>query len=170
MGVVGFGNTGSATARRFHFGFGSRVLVHDPHLAPEALPDWVEPAAGLDDLLVRSRIVSLHVPLDASTRGLIGARELELVGRDGYVINVARGGVVDEEALAEALRSGGIAGAASDVFVTEPPSPSHPLLQFDNFVATAHVGAATAEALERVGRDVATRVLRVVLHGNGSVG
>jgi phosphoglycerate dehydrogenase-like enzyme len=170
VGVVGFGNTGSATARRFHFGFGSRVLVHDPHLAPEALPDWVEPAAGLDDLLARSRIVSLHVPLDAATRGLIGARELELVGRDGYVINVARGGVVDEEALADALCSGGIAGAASDVFVTEPPAPSHPLLHFDNFVATAHVGAATAEALERVGRDVATRVLRVVLHGNKRVG
>ena len=163
VGIVGFGHTGSATARRFHLGFGSRVLVHDPYLPPEAFPDWVERVGDLDELLLRSRIVSLHVPLEESTRGLIGVRELDLVGPDGYLINLSRGGVVDEEALVEALRSGAVRGGASDVFVEEPPPPSHPLLRLDNFIATPHVGAATAEALERVGRDIATKVLRVVL-------
>ncbi len=165
MGIVGFGNTGSATARRLHSGFGSHVLVHDPYLAREALPEWVEPAADLDDLLSRSRIVMLHVPLNVETRGLIGHRELSLIGPNGYVINLSRGGVVDEEALADALENGDIAGAASDVFVEEPPPPSHRLLRRDNFVATPHVGAATAEALERVGHEVAAKVLRVLREG-----
>jgi phosphoglycerate dehydrogenase-like enzyme len=163
VGIVGFGNTGSATARLFHFGFGSRVLVHDPYLAPEAFPDWVERVASLDNLLSRSRIVLLHVPLDGTTRGLIGARELRSIGRDGYVINLSRGGVVDEAALADALRDSVILGAASDVFIEEPPPASHPLLQNDNFIATPHIGGATAEALERVGYEVASKVLSVVL-------
>ena len=163
VGIVGFGNTGSATARRLHFGFGSQVLVNDPNLAPDAFPDWVTRTTDLDELLSRSRIVFLHVPLDEMTRHLIGPRELHLVGQDGYIINLSRGGVVDETALAHALWGGAVAGAASDVFVDEPPPQSHPLLQLDNFVATPHVGGATAEALERVGNEVAAKVLNLVL-------
>ena len=164
IGIVGFGNTGSAAAWRFHSGLGSRVLIHDPYLPVEAFPEWVERVASLDHLLTRARIVSLHVPLDAATRGLIGARELELLGACGYIVNLSRGGVVDEMALANALRLGTISGAASDVFIEEPPPPSHPLLQLDNFIATPHVGAATAEALDRVGHEVATKVLNIVLN------
>jgi phosphoglycerate dehydrogenase-like enzyme len=163
VGIVGFGNTGAATAQRLHFGFGSRILVNDPHLPPEAFPDWTHRVTALDELLSRSRILFLHVPLDDTTRGLIGSRELMLIGPDAYVINLSRGGVVDEMALAGALRCNTIAGAASDVFVEEPPLPSHPLLQLGNFVATPHVGAATAEALERVGNEVAAKVLKMLL-------
>jgi D-3-phosphoglycerate dehydrogenase len=165
VGIVGFGNTGSATARRLHSGFQSHVLVHDPYLARESLPEWVKPASDLDDLLSRSRIVMLHVPLNEETEGLIGRRELSLIGPNGYVINLSRGGVVDEVALANPLENGDIAGAASDVFIVEPPPRSHRLLQRDNFIATPHVGAATAEALERVGEEIAAKVLSMLKNG-----
>jgi D-3-phosphoglycerate dehydrogenase / 2-oxoglutarate reductase len=122
---------------------------------------------SLDDLLSRSRIVLLRVPLNETTRGLIGSRELKLVGPEGYVINPSRGGVVDEAALADALRSGGIRGAASDVFVEEPPHRNHPLLQLENLIATPHVGATPAEPLERVGREVVAKVFSDLLDGSG---
>jgi len=103
--------------------------------------------ASLDDLLAQADIVTLHVPLTEATRGLIGARELARMRPSAILINTARGGLVDEEALYRALVAGQIAGAGLDVFAQEPPPPDHPLLRLENVVATPHIAAGTRDAL-----------------------
>jgi phosphoglycerate dehydrogenase-like enzyme len=143
LGLVGYGAIGRTVARLAH-GFGLVTVAHDPVLA-EADVELVD----LDELLTSTDVVSLHLPLDERTRGLLGTRELALMRPGALLINTARGGLVDEQALAEALRTGRLGGAAFDVFLEEPLPPDSPLLELDSFVASPHAGAATTEAARR---------------------
>lgn len=163
VGVVGCGHVGSRVAEFYRRAFEATVHVYDPFLSAQDLRDrGFIPTGELHSLLERPDIVSLHVPLTSETRGLIGPAQLAAMRSNALLINTARGGVVDEVALFNALKSGVIAGAASDVFETEPPNPGHPLLSLDNFVATPHRGAATAESMVRTGALVAREVVTVL--------
>ncbi|HVP38969.1 MAG TPA: hydroxyacid dehydrogenase [Candidatus Saccharimonadales bacterium] len=161
LGLVGVGRIGRAVAARAQ-AFGMQVLGCDPKLAGSPPPpgvEWVE----LDALLTRADVVSLHVPLSPQTRGLIGAAQFARMKPGALLVDCARGGVVDEAALAEALRSGRLAGAALDVFETEPPPAGHPLLGLPNVVATPHLGASTVEAQEGVGVTIAAQLADALL-------
>jgi D-3-phosphoglycerate dehydrogenase / 2-oxoglutarate reductase len=163
LGVVGFGQVGRRTAALFARALGTPVLAYDPGLPPAVMEAAGARACGtLDELLAGADIVSLHLPLTPASRHLIGRRELGLMRPAAILVNVARGGIVDEAALAEALASGRPAAAASDVFAEEPPPPDHPLLRLENFIATPHIGMATEEALDRVGLLVAEQVVEIL--------
>jgi glyoxylate reductase len=142
LGVVGLGAIGEAVARRAR-GFGMRVLYTSRSRKREAEARLGLEWRSLDDLLSESDFVSLHVALTGETRGLIGARELGLMKPEAYLVNTARGPIVDEPALIEALRRRQIAGAALDVAAVEPVRPGDPLLELDNLVITPHIGSAT---------------------------
>jgi phosphoglycerate dehydrogenase-like enzyme len=144
LGVVGYGEVGRRVVQRA-LGFGLNVLITTPH-PPASLPHGVK-AAGLDELLERSDIVSLHAPASPATANLIGARELALIGPGGYLVNAARAALVDHAALASALKSGTIAGAALDVFPAEPLAPDSELFGLPNLVLTPHVGGASDDVL-----------------------
>lgn len=146
VGIVGFGAIGSYTAQLFH-GFGCKILAYMPR--PKQTPDYVE-SVSLKELMQRSDIISLHCPMNDSTRGLIGKEQLALAKAGAILINVARGGVVDTQALADALNSGRLAGAAIDVFENEPPLASdHPLMHTPNTLLTPHIAFASEESMNR---------------------
>ena len=160
LGVVGFGRIGQQVARRAR-GLAMHVVAYDPFVAPERMRDaGVEHVASLEGLLEVSDFVTLHTALTAESRNLIGARELELAKDGVRIVNAARGELVDEAALIEALRSGRVAGAALDTFGQEPYSG--PLLELDNVVLTPHLGASTQEAQDRAGVIVAEQVAAVL--------
>jgi phosphoglycerate dehydrogenase-like enzyme len=144
LGVVGYGAVGREVAGLAR-GFGMRVMAHDPLVTEAEVP-----MVGLSTILSTSDAVTLHVPLQEETRGLIGPAELALMQPHALLVNTSRGGIVDERALAEALSSGRLGGAAIDTFEEEPPQRS-PLLRLDNFVGSPHAGAATLEAARRAG-------------------
>lgn len=148
LGLVGFGRTGRATAQRA-LGFGVRLLACDPYitLTPEERARYggIE-LVSRERLLRESDVVVCHVPLTAETRHMVDRAFLALMQPTAYLINISRGGVVDQEALVEALRERRIAGAGLDVFTPEPLSPGHPLTTLDNVVLTPHVGAGTLDA------------------------
>jgi D-3-phosphoglycerate dehydrogenase len=163
LGILGFGQVGRRVAGLFGRALRMSVAAYDPAVAVDTIRNGgAVPAASLEALLETSDVLSLHIPLTAATRGLIGAGELALMPEGSILINTARGGVVDEAALADALRRGRPVAAASDVFAAEPPPADHPLLQLPNFIATPHLGAATEEALDRVGFLVVDQVLEVL--------
>jgi D-3-phosphoglycerate dehydrogenase len=146
LGVIGLGRVGLAVAKRAQ-GFGLTVLGFDPFLSAEkALEHGVTSVARLDDLWGRCDFISLHTPLTAETHNLIGAREIALLKPNVRIVNCARGGLIDEAALLEALDSGKVAGAAIDVFETEPPALDGPLLRHPRVLTTPHLGASTEEA------------------------
>lgn len=146
IGLVGIGNVGRRVARICGMGLEMRVLACDPYLSAEECEARGAVKVELPELLAQSRYLSLHCPLNDETRGMIGARELAALQPDSYVIHTARGGIVDEDALAEALKSGHVAGAGVDVWVDEPPPVSHPLLQLENVIATYHTAGVTHDA------------------------
>ena len=162
LGVVGFGRIGQEVTRRMQ-GVGMRTLwydaVADPH--PQAPASRYLP---LDELLRESDFVTLHADLNEASRHLIGAEELQMMKPTAYLINTARGGLVDQAALTEVLRCGTIAGAALDVLETEPPDPDDPLLSMPNVVCLPHIGTATAETRRRM-RELAVRNLLAALAG-----
>lgn len=160
LGVIGLGNVGSEVAKRAH-GLEMEVIAFDPVVSVERAELFNVPLVTLTELLERADFVTIHVPLVESNRNLIGGPELALMKSTARLINTARGGIVNEAALAEALRSGEIAAAAADVFVTEPPG-ANPLLSLPNFVATPHIGASTVEAQVSVAFDVAEEVAAVL--------
>ncbi|MHC6227435.1 2-hydroxyacid dehydrogenase [Pseudomonas sp. X10] len=162
LGIVGMGRIGEALARRGAAGFGMRVLYHSQRPKPEVEARYAARRLSLDELLAQSDFVCLTVPLNASTEGLIGARELALMKPDGILINIARGRVVDELALIEALGQRRIRGAGLDVFVQEPLSADSPLLQLDNLVATPHIGSATHETRQAMARCAVENLLRAL--------
>jgi D-3-phosphoglycerate dehydrogenase len=160
LGLVGFGRIGQQVARRAR-GLAMRVVVFDPFVAPERIRELgAEHARTLDDLLVEADVVSLHTTLTPETRGLIGRREIQQAKDGVRIVNVARGELIDEDALLEGLRSGRVSGAALDVFSAEPYSG--PLLSLDNVVVTPHLGASTREAQDRAGVIVAEQVAAVL--------
>lgn len=157
VGIVGYGQIGRRVAR-LATAFGANVIVHSRSAIVDAGGSQVEP--HLDALLRRTDILSLHCPLTPQTRGMIGRAQLEALPAGALLINTARGALVDEDALVEALRSGHLAGAGLDTFATEPPDPGHPLLKLDNVICTPHIAGATREALLRVGTIAATNIVR----------
>jgi D-3-phosphoglycerate dehydrogenase len=161
LGIVGLGKIGMAIADRAR-ALEMTLLGHDPYVTEEAAANHGVRLAPLDDLLAMSDVVSVHVPLTRSTRGLIDAAALARMKPGALLINVARGGVVEEAALADALAAGTIGGAAVDVFAQEPPDPASPLLSAPNTVLTPHLGASTAEAQTRVAVEAAEQVLDVL--------
>lgn len=158
LGVIGFGAIGKEVARRA-LCLGMHVLVYDPYVQEDLLKELGAEKATLEELLKRSDFVSLHVPLNESTRGLIDREKLSLMKQTAYLINTARGGVVDEAALIEALKSGRIAGAALDVFEPEPLPPDSPLFECPNLIMTPHVGAHTYEAILRMNMMAAESIV-----------
>lgn len=155
LGIIGLGRVGREVARRAA-GLDMKVIGFDPFLAPDrAAQLGIEAMPDLNSLLPRCEFLSVHTPMTAETRDLVNARELALMPKGARIINCARGGIINEDALAEALRSGHIAGAAVDVFVEEPPPADHPLLKAPNVVVTPHLGASTVEAQESVAREAA---------------
>ena len=164
LGVIGLGKIGKAVARRAS-GFEMRVIATDPYLTEDQAREAGARLVGLSELLHRSDVITVHTPLTPQTRGLLGRAQLEATKAGAFVLNVARGGIVEEQALADALVSGHLAGAAVDVYSAEPMTADNPLRFAPNVVLTPHLGASTAEAQDRVGVEMAEQVL-MALAGN----
>jgi len=164
VGLVGFGSVGQLVAQRC-MAFGTTVLAYDPHPVEASRRLGVE-IVPLDELFRRSDVISLHVPLTESTRSLVGARLLGLMRKGSYLVNCARGGIVDEGALAAALRDGTLAGAAMDVFATEPVPADHPLLSLENFLCTPHLGASTEEGQIACANQLAEQLVEYARTGH----
>ncbi|ESZ02211.1 hypothetical protein NLY44_28000 [Mesorhizobium sp. C089B] len=144
LGIIGFGAIGRVVAEKFS-GFGMRIIVHDPYVDNAELRTLGVEPVSLDELLASSAIVTLHARLSAQTRAIIGAEQLDRMGRGAYLINTGRAGLVDTDALLRALDRAQIAGAALDVFDTEPPSARDPLVSHHRVLATPHLAAWTEE-------------------------
>ncbi len=160
LGIVGLGKIGMAIADRAR-GFEMRVLGVDPYVTAEQAALHGVEVVDLDELLTRSDAVTVHVPLNRATRGLIGPKAIARMRPGAFVLNVARGGIIDEAAVASALRAGHLGGAGVDVFETEPPVDS-PLLNAPNTLLTPHLGASTAEAQVAVSEEIADQVIDVL--------
>ncbi len=158
LGLVAFGNIARKVAERAG-GFGLRVIAADPYVDAATMRARGVEKVELDELLTRADIVSLHPPLIAETRGMIGAAAFARMKPGAILINVSRGAVVDQAALVDALRSGRVSAAGLDVQAPEPPAKDNPLLQMDNVVLTPHYASTTVEAM----RDLAAKVSRQVV-------
>ncbi len=161
-GILGLGRIGVLVAERLN-AFGMRVMAYDPYVPPARAAQLGVRLASLDELLNEADFITVHLPKNAETIGLLGDKELHLVKPGVRIVNAARGGIVDEQALALALREGRVAGAAIDVFAAEPAT-GNPLLEIPAVVATPHLGASTAEAQEKAGTQVA-RSVKLALAG-----
>ncbi|MGF2949692.1 phosphoglycerate dehydrogenase [Microbacterium alcoholitolerans] len=161
LGILGLGSIGKAVAL-IAAGFGMTVIAYDPYFDAAFAEQQGIRRVTLDELLIDADFVSLHLFLDDSTRGLIGAEKLAMMKNDAILINTARGGIVDEVALVDAVREGVIGGAALDVFAVEPLPKDSPLLRTPGIVATTHVAGATREARSESGRMAAANVIGVL--------
>jgi D-3-phosphoglycerate dehydrogenase len=161
LGLVGFGNIPRALAPKAK-AFGLEVITHDPYVAPEHLAALGVANTGFEDLLARSDFISVHAPLLPATRGLIGAAAFAAMKKGAFLINTARGPLVDEAALVAALDSGHLGGAALDVVATEPLASDSPLLNRDNVILTPHTAFYSVEALEELQTKCAGDVARVL--------
>lgn len=157
LGIIGLGRIGQAMARRGK-GFAMRVLFTDPHCKAEGAALGAE-CVSLETLLAEADFVSLHCPLTPQTRGLIGARELRLMKATAILINTARGAVIQQDALVQALQEGWIGGAALDVTDPEPLPPTHPLVGLPNCLITPHIASATVTARDQMARIAAENLL-----------
>ncbi|MFC6719234.1 hydroxyacid dehydrogenase [Natrialbaceae archaeon GCM10025810] len=160
LGLFGFGHAGRTLAELAH-GIGLSCVAYDPYVRDADLPLHVAGVETKRELFARADCVSVHTPLTDETRGAVGADELQLLPDTGVVVNTARGGIVDEDALLAALEAGEIAGAGMDVFVDEPPAPDHPLVERDDVVATPHIAGTTVESLRRMSIGAANNVRQV---------
>lgn len=165
LGIVGAGRIGSEVAARGR-AFGMHLMVFDPYLTEERAEELGVELVALEELLEAADFVTLHAPLTDETRGMIGGDELRRMKQSAVLVNAARGGLVDEEALAASLEEGRLAGAALDVYREEPPQQDHPLRDAPNLVMTPHLGAATAEARREVSIEIATAVRDALLRGD----
>jgi D-3-phosphoglycerate dehydrogenase / 2-oxoglutarate reductase len=166
LGVLGLGKIGFEVARIASEGLRMRVIAHDPLVTHDRAEQAGAELVDMDTLLAESDVLTVHVPLTDRTRGVIGAAALRRMRPGARVINVARGGIIDETALAEAVRDGVIAGAAVDVFTSEPVPAGHPLIGVDGIVVTPHLGASTAEAQVNVAADVADQIVEYLRGGS----
>jgi D-3-phosphoglycerate dehydrogenase len=159
IGIVGIGNVGRRIAALCNGLLGMTVLAYDPYLTSEEIAARGAKKVELDDLMRRSDYVSINCPLTRDSRGMIGASQFGLMQPHAFFITTARGFIHDEDALLAALRDKRIAGAGLDVWAKEPPPPEHPLLQFDNVLASPHTAGVTKEARANMGRIAAEQVL-----------
>ncbi|SQI36963.1 D-3-phosphoglycerate dehydrogenase [Leminorella richardii] len=149
LGLIGVGNIGSRVALKALHGFNMKVIAYDPYKTKEQVPEGVELTDDFDRIFKESDFVSLHCPATKETFDFIGEKQLAMMKPTAYLINTARGKIVDENALYHALQSGVIAGAGVDVLKEEPFNPAHPLLGLSNIIIAPHIGAATKEATDR---------------------
>jgi len=159
LGIIGLGNIGSEVARRAR-GLEMKLIAYDPFLSVDYAHNLQVELVSLEQLLKESDFITLHLPLTASTKALIGAKELALVKPTVRIINCARGGLIDEEALAKAVKEKRVAGAAIDVFSSEPATKSV-LFENDNIIVTPHLGASTTEAQAMAAKDIAKQIIDV---------
>lgn len=164
LGIIGLGRIGRAVAARAR-AFGMKIVAHDPFISPEEARDLEIESVALDEVFSRADFLTVHTPLTSETRGIIGAQAFAKMKKGVRIINCARGGLVDEAALYEAIKSGAVAGAALDVFEQEPPPSDHPLLSLEEVIATPHLGASTTEAQEGVAFTVAEQMRDYLLTG-----
>jgi D-3-phosphoglycerate dehydrogenase len=160
LGILGLGNIGKEVARRA-LGFGMTVLAYDPPFSPM---DFIVEITTLEKLLTRSDFITLHLPFDKKAGPIIGKKEFDLMKPGVVIVNCARGGVVDQKALLEALESGKVAGAALDVFEHEPPTEDErALINHPRVSVSPHIGGSTREAQERVGAEIALKVVKTLV-------
>ncbi|MEW6219649.1 MAG: phosphoglycerate dehydrogenase [Thermodesulfobacteriota bacterium] len=164
LGIIGIGRIGSIVANRAA-GLRMQVIAFDPHIPADVAERLGIELVSLADLYRRSDYISVHVPLTKETQKLVGREAFAAMKKDAMLIDCARGGIVDEEALLEALQGGEIAGAALDVFAKEPTTAETPLLALDNFICTPHLGASTTEAQENVATAIAQQMADYLLRG-----
>ena len=160
LGLVGSGRIGTEVGKRA-IAFGMKVIVYDPYLSKETAEEQGFELADLDSLLKNSDFISIHTPLTDETKKMIDEKEFKKMKNTAFIVNCARGGIIDENALYNSLKEGKIRGAALDVYENEPPKNS-PLLTLDNIVFTPHIGASTKEAQIRAGTITAEQVLKIL--------
>jgi D-3-phosphoglycerate dehydrogenase len=161
LGVIGLGRIGSRVTIRAR-GFGMRVIAYDPYIAESGYDKVGAAKVTLEQLLAQADVITVHTPSTDETRGMINAAEFEKMKDGAIVLNIARGGIYDEQALADALNRGKVAGAAVDVYVEEPPSKDHPLLNAKNIILSPHIGANTIEAQDRVAVQTSEMVIQAL--------
>src|ERR671929_602158 len=157
LGILGLGRVGALVAQRCN-AFGMRLLAYDPFVSRERAAHMGVELASLAEVLARADVVTIHLPKTPETTGLIGEAELAAMRPGARLVNTARGGIVDEAALAKAIGDGQLAGAALDVFAEEPTTQS-PLFELDSVVVTPHLGASTTEAQDKAGIAIAEQLL-----------
>jgi D-3-phosphoglycerate dehydrogenase len=161
LGLLGFGKIAKALASKIQ-AFGMKVLVYDPYVEPGLIAEHGAASVPLEQLLAQSDAVSIHVPLSPTTRNLIGERELSGMKPTAFLVNTSRGGIVDEQALARALKEGKLGGAALDVLSTEPPPGDHPLRQAPNMILTPHLAFYSRESVIELQTKAADEVARAL--------
>jgi D-3-phosphoglycerate dehydrogenase / 2-oxoglutarate reductase len=161
LGIIGLGRIGAEVSKRA-LSFGMKILAYDPFLTPDKASDSEIELVGLDKIFSTADYITVHTPLTKDTKHLIGKKEIGMMKKGIRLINCARGGIMDEKAVLEAIESGKVAGAAFDVYEQEPPTDS-PIIKSDKVIATPHLGASTAEAQENVALEVAQQVVDALL-------
>ncbi len=161
LGICGTGRIGTEVIKRAQ-AYGMHVLAYDPFLNEEAVKRLGVTKATVDEISRQADFITVHTPLNAQTRGMLGKDQFAVMKKGVRILNCARGGIVSEEALIEGLKNGTVAGAALDVFEEEPLPVDHPFRSMDNVIMTPHLGAATSEAQEGVARDVAEQIVDVL--------
>ena len=164
LGIIGIGRIGNIVCRLAR-GLQMKVVAYDPHIRPEMAEKLGAELVGLDDLLARADYITVHTPLTKETKGLINADLFKKMKDGVMVLNCARGGIINEQDLYDAMKSGKVAGAALDVFETEPVSKGHPLFSQENFICTPHLGASTKEAQENVAVAIARQISDYLTRG-----
>ncbi|RZK04076.1 MAG: hydroxyacid dehydrogenase [Novosphingobium sp.] len=164
VGLIGFGRIARFTAKICGAGFGAELGVYDPMLSAEDVTSAGATPMALDELLAWADVISIHVPLTDGTRNLIGADQLAKMKPGAVIVNTSRGGIIDESALADALKAGTIGGAGIDVFEAEPPPADHPLFALDNIVLGPHVAGVTEASMKHMALHCA-QVIETILSG-----
>jgi D-3-phosphoglycerate dehydrogenase len=162
LGVLGMGKIGRLVAQKAYHGLGMKIIGYDPYLKADEFPQWVTKVDDWDEIFRSSDYLTIHIPATPKTKNSIGAKEFGLMKESACVINAARGEVVDEPALVEALEKGEIAGAGLDVFAEEPPAKDHPFFGMDNVVVTPHNAALTTECMIRMATHAAQGIDEVL--------
>ncbi|MGJ8455822.1 hydroxyacid dehydrogenase [Pseudothermotoga sp. U03pept] len=162
LGVVGLGSIGSLVAKKCQAAFSMRIIAYDPYVSKQKAQDLSVELVSLEELLERSDFVSIHVPLTSQTRNLIGEAQLRMMKQTAFIINMSRGPVWDEMAVLKALNQGWIKGAATDVFVDEPPPSDHPFFNCEKILLTPHNSALTQECVIRMAEGAAQGVIEVL--------
>ena len=162
LGILGFGKIGSTVATKCKAAFNMKVLVYDPYLSEDQARQAEVELAEFSTVLQKSDFVTIHAPLTPQTQGLIGQKQLRMMKPTAFIINMARGQLWDEKAVANALKNGWIKGAATDVFVNEPPEKDNPLLRLDDSLLSPHMSALTAECVVRMATGAAQGVIDVL--------
>ena len=165
IGLIGMGRIGSMVAKKCALGLDMHVLAYDPYLTPDKVPQGVELSADWDHVFSTADVISMHLPLNDSTRGIVSTREFAMMKKTAFFINCARGDVVDDAALVQALRSGEIAAAGLDVYAHEDPGKKNPLFELENTLLTPHTASFTHEAYHRLGVDAVSCVENVLFKG-----